>query len=186
MERVGRPSRLLRLTKVGCLLAVLVAAEYAVLRAYWYHSLRSASENGPLLPIPPVVGFSGLLLVGIVAVAWAAERGPLGDRAGSLLGAGLVLLLFAWIAAPGFVETAGQAQATGPRLDLFSWHYSMWVEGRTPSVELHGAGAEVHVPSLPLAGGHLLLAGGLWFESWTDEKVTALALTVESYRGASI
>lgn len=184
MENERRPPWHLRLATVGCLLAVLVAAEYAVLSAFWY-SLANPSGSVSLLPFHPVLGFSLVLFANVVAVAWAAERGSLQVLPGSLLGAGLVVLLLSWLTAVGFHETGGAAAATRPQLDLFSSYF--WFDGfRTPAIELSNDSTTVYLQSLPLAAGHLLLTCGLWFESWTDEKVTALALTVESYRGASI
>jgi len=181
MEGARRPPWLLRLTTVGCLLAVLVAAEYAVLSAEWF-SLADPSGSASLLPFDPAFGFVLVLLASLVAVAWAAERDSLEVLPGSLLGAGLVLLVLSWLTAVGFQETGSAVAATRPQFSLFSSYF--WFDGvRTPAIELATASTQVYVRSLPLAAGHLLVACGLWFETWTDENLTALAVAVESYRG---
>ncbi len=183
MDSARRPPLLLRLTTVGCFLGVLAAAEYAVLSAFWY-SLADPSGSASLLVVPPVLGFVLVLLASLVAVAWAAERGLLQNVPGSLLGAGLVLLFFSWATATGFHETAGQTPVTQPQLDLFSSYF--WFDGiPTPAIELSTDSTQVYLRSLPLAAGHLLLAGGLYLESWSDGHLATLASAVDAYHTAS-
>lgn len=160
-----RHSPLLRATAIGCLLFLLLVAQFAMLYLFLY-LFQLAMFRGLDGVVPWVVqgGFTGLLVGG--AIAAIRREKP----AGLLLGAGLLLL-----AAAPFTAFGGGCEVTANTNTFRPLPHFVW-RGVGIGFETPNEACSTYLNGILLGVGYVLIARGLWVGTLPDVALHRLPI----------
>lgn len=176
-------SALLRVAAVYALLVILIAAQIAVLYATLYHFTVAAPGFFPSLVWYPPIWFNAIMVAAAIVVLRRAKRDLWADTPATLTASGLVLLGFATLTTTGLCETGTVVAVSQPLASLsIEWYFTWTVGPATPAIEVSspGGSCQAFTRAIPSIIAYPLIGGGLWLESWTDEKLVPLVALVES------
>lgn len=166
-SRRSRPSPLIRVTVIGCLLFLSLVVQFAVLYLFLY-LFQLATYRGLAGVVPWLVqgGFSALLAVGGLA-AMRREK-----PAGLLLGGGLLLL-----AAAPFTVFAGGCEVAANTNPFRPLPHLVW-RGLGVGIETANTACSAHLNGILLSVGYFLLARGLWLDALPELTVNHLPIAI--------